>query len=326
MNDMDGGLLSVKNLKTYFFTSMGTVKAVDGVSLEINKGEAVGLVGESGCGKSCTALSIMRLVPLPGKTIDGQVIYKDKELLSMSEKEMRQIRGKEIAMIFQDPFTFLNPLMKVGDQISENILIHQKISKSRLIGEIYDLLKRVRMPNPERVASFYPHELSGGMRQRVIAAMAIASNPALLIADEPTTALDVTIQRQILQLITQLKGELDLSLLLITHDLGIVAETCDMVYVMYAGKIVESADILTIFEKPKHPYTVGLINSALSIERYQKELVGIGGAVPNLIDPPRGCRFHPRCEYTKPVCREEEPSMIERGERHWVSCFLYGGD
>jgi len=319
---MKRAMLSVRNLKTYFFTSTGIVRANDSVNLDINRGEAVGLVGESGCGKSCLALSIMGLVPLPGKTIDGQIFYKHKELLSLRENEMRQVRGKEIAMIFQDPFTFLNPLMKVGDQIAENILIHKKTQKSRLIGEVYDLLKKVRMPTPERVATFYPHELSGGMRQRVIAAMAIASSPALLIADEPTTALDVTIQRQILHLITQLKDELGLSLLLITHDLGIVAETCDRLYIMYAGKIVESGNIFTIFEKPKHPYTIGLLNSALSIERYQKELVGIDGAVPNLINPPDGCRFHPRCKNTKPICSVKEPSMVELEEMHWVSCHL----
>ncbi|KON30131.1 peptide ABC transporter ATP-binding protein [miscellaneous Crenarchaeota group-15 archaeon DG-45] len=322
---MKGDVLSVRNLKTYFYTSTGTVKAVDGINLDINRGEAVGLVGESGCGKSCTALSIMRLIPIPGKTIDGQVLYKDREILSLSEREMRQVRGREIAMIFQDPFTFLNPLMKVGDQISENILTHQRISRTNVIEEILELLKRVRMPTPERVASFYPHELSGGMRQRVVAAMAIASEPSLLIADEPTTALDVTIQRQILQLITQLKEELDLSLLLISHDLGIVAETCDRVYVMYAGKVVESASIYALFEEPKHPYTHGLINSALSIERYQKEIVGIGGAVPNLVNPPAGCRFHPRCSRAMPICGEKEPQMIEVGEQHLVACHLFEG-
>jgi peptide/nickel transport system ATP-binding protein/oligopeptide transport system ATP-binding protein len=313
-------VLSIRDLKTHFFTSVGTVMAVDGINLEIRKGEAVGLVGESGCGKSCTALSIMRLVPIPGRTIEGNIQYRGKDLLSLSEQEMRKIRGKEIAMIFQDPFTFLNPLMKIGEQIAENILTHQDLKKSEVIEEVYDLLRKVGMPNPERVSRFYPYELSGGMRQRVIAAMAISSNPGLLIADEPTTALDVTIQRQILQLITQLKQELDLSLLLITHDLGIVAETCDRLYVMYA-----SGDIFTIFERPMHPYTIGLINSALSIEGYQKELEGIGGSVPNLISPPRGCRFHPRCDRAKEECRESSPEFVEVEKDHWVSCYQVEG-
>ncbi len=318
-------VLSIRDLKTHFFTSVGTVMAVDGINIEIRKGEAVGLVGESGCGKSCTALSIMRLVPIPGRTIEGQIQYLGKDLLSLSEQEMRGIRGKEIAMIFQDPFTFLNPLMKIGEQIAENILTHRDMNKSDAIEEVYDLLRKVGMPNPERVSRFYPYELSGGMRQRVIAAMAISSNPGLLIADEPTTALDVTIQRQILQLITQLKEELDLSLLLITHDLGIVAETCDRLYVMYAGRIVESGDIFTIFKRPMHPYTIGLINSALSIEGYQKELKGIGGSVPNLISPPRGCRFHPRCDRAKAECSESSPEYVEVEKDHWVSCHLEEG-
>jgi peptide/nickel transport system ATP-binding protein/oligopeptide transport system ATP-binding protein len=322
MKPMKEPILSIKDLKTYFYTSMGTVKAVDGINLDINEGEAVGLVGESGCGKSCTALSIMRLVPIPGKTISGQVVYKDTDLLSLREDDMRQVRGKDLAMIFQDPFTFLNPLMKVGDQIAENIFSHQKISKGSAIKKVYSLLERVGMPTPNRVARFYPFELSGGMRQRVIMAMAISSNPSILIADEPTTALDVTIQRQILLLLNTLKDELNLSLLLITHDLGIVSEICDRVYVMYAGKIVETGNIYKIFEEPQHPYTIGLLNSALSIEGYKKELEGIGGAVPNLVNPPKGCRFHPRCKKAKPICSVEEPDIVELEEQHWIACHI----
>ncbi len=319
---MKDTMLSISNLKTHFFTSAGVVKAVDGIDLDIKVGEAVGLVGESGCGKSCTALSIMRLIPIPGKTVDGQILYQDRDLLSLTEQEMRAVRGKEIAMIFQDPFTFLNPLMKVGDQIIENILTHQSVSKREAIETVYELLTQVGMPNPKRVSRFYPYELSGGMRQRIIAAMAIASKPNLLIADEPTTALDVTIQRQILQLITRLKEELNLSLLLITHDLGIEAETFDKIFVMYAGKIVETSDVYTIFDDPQHPYTKGLLSSALSIEGYKKELVGIGGGVPNPLKPPEGCRFHPRCGNVKPACKVDVPPFVEVEKQHWVACHI----
>ena len=317
-------LLSIRGLKTHFFTSKGTVKAVDGVDLDINKKEAVGLVGETGCGKTCTALSIMRLIPLPGRIIEGQILYKEKDLLSLTEVEMRQVRGKEITMIFQDPFTFLNPLMKVGEQVAESILSHTEHSPedSEVTRLMYDVLKRVRLPYPERTARFYPYELSGGMRQRVMTAMAVSCNPALLIADEPTTALDVTIQAQILELIKQLKEELGLSLLLITHNLGIVSELCDRVYVMYAGKVIEYGDIFQIFEAPVHPYTIGLLKSALSMDRLTKKLEGIQGSVPNMIDPPEGCRFHPRCFKAKPQCNYEEPSLVEIEKNHWVSCFF----
>lgn len=320
---MSEPLLNVQGLKTYYFTSIGVVKAVDGVNLTVNKGELVGLVGESGCGKSCTALSIMRLVPIPGRIVGGNIIYKGRNLVKLREDEMRHIRGKEISIVFQDPSTFLNPLIKIGDQILENIFLHEWISPEQAKKRVIEVLNMVGMPNPERIVKFYPHELSGGMRQRAMIAMAIASNPSLLIADEPTTALDVTIQAQILELIKSLKEKLGLSILLITHDLGIVAELCDVVYVMYAGRIVESADVLTLFEKPKHPYTKGLLDSTLSIEEFKEIVSTIEGSVPNLINPPPGCRFHPRCKKAIDICEKKIPPEIEIEPKHKVSCWLY---
>jgi len=316
-------LLSVQDLKTYFYTSYGIVKAVDGVSLEINKGEVVGIVGESGSGKSITALSIMRLVPSPpGKIVQGKIFYKGSDILSLSEKEMVSIRGKEISMVFQDPLTFLNPVLKVEDQIAEAITTHQGKTKNEAKKEVIEVLKMVRIPSPSEVAKSYPHQLSGGMRQRVLIAIAISCNPSILIADEPTTALDVTIQAQILELIKELRKELDTSMILITHDLGIVAEVCDRVYVMYAGKIVEHADVYRIFEDPLHPYTSGLLRSALSIDQFSKELYTLEGNVPNLVNPPSGCLFHPRCAYAKEICREKSPVLQIKGE-HTVACWLY---
>ena len=317
-------LLSVQDLKTYFYTSYGVVKAIDGVSLEVNKGEVVGLVGESGSGKSITALSILRLVPTPpGRIINGKVFYKGKDLLNLSEKEMISIRGKEISMVFQDPLTFLNPVLRIDDQIAEAVSIHQRKTKEEAKKEVLEILKRVRISSPEQIAKSFPHQLSGGMRQRVLIAMAVSCNPSIMIADEPTTALDVTIQAQIIELIKELRHELDTSMILITHDLGIVAEACDRVYVMYAGHVVEQADIYPIFEDPKHPYTQGLLKSALSIDQFSKELYTLEGSVPNLVNPPSGCLFHPRCPYTKEICREKMPILAERSKGHSVACWLY---
>jgi len=317
-------LLQVENLRTYFHTSYGVVRAVDGVDISVPHRKAVGIVGESGCGKSATALSILRLIPdPPGRIEEGHVMYKGNNLLKLDEKEMRRVRGGEISIVFQDPLTFLNPVYKVGFQIGENIQEHNpEIKKANITTEVVDILRKVGIPSPSDVVDYYPHQLSGGMRQRVLIAMALACNPSLVIMDEPTTALDVTIQRQILELIKGIMSSLNMSLLLITHDLGIIAEICDMVYVMYAGKIVEHADVFTIFERPAHPYTVGLLESALSIDEFKKELTTLKGSVPDLIDPPLGCKFHPRCEKAKDVCRKEEPPLIEKEPGHEVHCWF----
>lgn len=322
MHSKEAPILHVNDLTTYFYTSNGVVKAVDGVNFAIHKGEAVGLVGESGCGKSCTALSLLRLIPFPGKTIAGSVLFSGRDLLTLTDREMRQVRGKDISMIFQDPFTFLNPLIKIGDQIAEAILVHESLSSIEVIARTYEYLERVGMPSPRSVARLYPFELSGGMRQRVCIAMALATKPTLLIADEPTTALDVTIQAQILDLINRLRKETGISLLLITHDLGIIAETCDRVVVMYAGQTIETAGIYQLFEQPRHPYTIGLLSSTLSIEEFKESLTTIGGFVPSLIDPPVGCRFHPRCTQAMARCAEEKPPTIEIEPGHIVACWL----
>jgi oligopeptide/dipeptide ABC transporter ATP-binding protein len=321
----ENDLLSVQELKTYFYTSYGVVKAVDGVSLKVQKQEAIGVVGESGSGKSVTALSIMKLVPSPpGKIIHGEILYKGEDILPYSERDMISIRGKEISMVFQDPLTYINPVLRIDDQIAEAIRIHQGKTKKEAQDEVVDVLKRVNIPSPREVAKSYPHQLSGGMRQRVLIAIAISCNPSLLIADEPTTALDVTIQAQILELIKELRQELDTSLMLITHDLGIVAEVCDRVYVMYAGQIVEQADIFLLFEDPKHPYTTGLLKSALSIDEFRKELFILEGNVPSLIDPPSGCRFHPRCPHAMPICKQETAILTPEGNSgRTVACWLY---
>lgn len=316
-------LLSVKNLKTYFYMSQGQVKAVDGIDLSIPKQKAVGLVGESGCGKSATALSIVRLLPSPpSKILDGEILYKGNDLLKLSEKELRKIRGKEISIVFQDPMTFLNPVLKIGVQISETILEHQSVKKGDVKKKVVDLLEHIGIPAAPDVVEYYPHQLSGGMRQRVLIAMALSCNPSLVIMDEPTTALDVTIQRQILELIKGLIKDYDMSLMLITHDLGVVAEICDYIYIMYAGRIVEQADVYTIFEGAKHPYTKGLLASALSIEEHKKDLVGLDGNVPDLMNPPSGCKFHPRCNCVKDICREEEPPLTQLESGHFVRCWL----
>lgn len=323
---MNKDLLAVEGLKTYFYTSRGIVKAVDGVNLRIDKGETVGLVGESGCGKTVAALSIMQLVPTPpGRIIGGKVLFNGENLLALPEKEFRRrFRGKRISMVFQDPMTFLNPIMKIKDQIAETISLHQHGSVEDPREKAVELLRTVQIARSETIAECYPIELSGGMRQRVLIAIAISCNPDLLIADEPTTALDVTVQAQVLDLLKGVVENSGTSMLLITHDLGIVAETCDKVYVMYAGKIVEYGDVFQIFENNKHPYTQGLLKSTLSIDRFEKVLVTLDGTVPNLIDPPQGCNFHPRCFHAKAICREKESELKEIEKGHMVSCWLYG--
>jgi oligopeptide/dipeptide ABC transporter ATP-binding protein len=300
---------------------------VDGVSLGIQKGEALGLVGESGCGKTMTAFSIMGLVPSPGKIVGGEIWfnYDDsrKDLTKTSEEEMRKVRGGKISMVFQDPMTYLNPVMKICDQIAEAIVLHQEVPRNEARRKAVEILEKVRIPIPSTVAQYYPHELSGGMRQRALIAMAISCNPDLLIADEPTTALDVTVQAQVLELIKQLKNEMNMALMLITHDLGIVADTCDRVCVMYAGRIVEEGNVYEIYREPQHPYTMGLLKSTLSIDEFKETLVTIEGTVPDLTNLPPGCRFRPRCSQISDRCRETMPPMVEVKKGHKVSCWRY---
>jgi oligopeptide/dipeptide ABC transporter ATP-binding protein len=320
-------LLKVKNLKTYFFTHEGTIKAVDGVSFTIKKGETLGLVGESGCGKSVTALSIMRLVQSPpGKIVGGKIYFEGKNLLELKEKEMRKIRGCKISMIFQEPMTSLDPMFTIGFEIMEFLKLHQNLKKDEAKKKAIESLYKVRFPDPEKRIDDYPHELSGGMRQRVMIAMALSCNPALLIADEPTTALDVTIQAQILKLINELRKELNTSVLLITHDLGVIAKTCDNVALMYAGYIVEYTDVYTFFRKPLHPYAQALLKSIPRIDVETKRLKIIKGLVPNLLDIPSGCPFHPRCEFCFKLCTEKMPKLKKVGKNHMVRCHLFGGN
>jgi len=314
-------LLEVKNLKTYFFTEDGIVKAVDGVDFEVYKGETLGIVGESACGKSVTAFSIMRLLDYPGKTVGEEVIFKGENLLKKTEDEMRRIRGKEIAMIFQEPMTALNPVLTVGFQISEALMTHFKISKKEALKKSIELLKKVEIPIPEQRVNEYPHQLSGGMRQRAMIAMAMSCDPVLLIADEPTTALDVTIQAQILDLMKSLLREFNGSLIMITHDLGVIAEIADRIAVMYAGKVVEYADKKTIFHSPLHPYTFGLLTSIPRLDVEIKRLNVIPGIVPNPLHFPTGCKFNPRCRFATNKCREEEPTLIKVEEGHLVRCW-----
>jgi len=321
---MDERLLEVKDLKTYFYTSDGVVRAVDGVTFHIMRGETLGMVGESGCGKSVTSLSIMRLIPdPPGKIVHGQVIFEGEDLLKKSEAAMRRIRGNRISMIFQEPMTSLNPVYTVGDQIAEAIQLHQGLKRREAMEKAVEMLRKVGIPLPERRVHEYPHQMSGGMRQRVMIAMALSCNPQLLIADEPTTALDVTIQAQILELMKELKDEMKMAILLITHNLGVIAEMAQRVVVMYAGKLVEEADVRSIFRKPLHPYTEGLLNSIPRIDAPRARLHVIEGVVPNPLYMPPGCRFHPRCPYAEDICRREEPSLVQAGGGRWVACWMW---
>ena len=321
-------LLDVKNLKTYFFTDEGVVRAVDGVDLYIEKGETLGVVGESGCGKSVTALSIMKLIPQPpGKIVEGEINYDGQNLVTMAPSRMRKIRGKEISMIFQEPMTSLNPVFTVGEQIAEAIRLHEGLGRREAMAKTVDMLKLVHIPNAERRVKEYPHQLSGGMRQRIMIAMALSCNPNLLIADEPTTALDVTIQAQILDLLNELKSKLRMAVLLITHDMGVIAETAQRVVVMYAAKVAEEAPVGDLFKEPLHPYTQGLLRSIPRIDlaaTTRQRLETIPGTVPTLRgDIAPGCRFAPRCPFVKSVCTEKDPVLKEVKPGHKVSCWLY---
>jgi oligopeptide/dipeptide ABC transporter ATP-binding protein len=323
----NGILLEIQDLQTHFVTDAGTVRAVDGVSLTVRKGETLGVVGESGCGKSVTALSVLRLIPNPpGKIVGGKILLDGRNLLDLPEDEMRKVRGGSISMIFQEPMTSLNPVFTVGDQIAEGIRLHQRLSKRESWNKAIEMLRLVRIPDADRRVKEYPHQMSGGMRQRVMIAMALSCNPHLLIADEPTTALDVTIQAQILELLNQLKAELGMAVMLITHDLGVVADTAARVAVMYAGRVVEQAPVLELFTNPRHPYTQGLLNSIPRIEKAERRprLQAIPGMVPDLLDLPRGCKFQARCTKVFDACRGDEPQLKAIGAaNHIVRCCLY---
>jgi oligopeptide/dipeptide ABC transporter ATP-binding protein len=320
-------LLEVKNLKTQFPTRAGLVRAVDDVSFHIDRGELLGLVGESGCGKSMTALSIMRLIAPPGKIVEGEILFDGRDLLKFSNREMRNLRGNDIAMIFQDPMTSLNPVFTVGEQIAEALRLHRNLSRKEARKAAVAAMREVAIPDPELRADDYPHQLSGGMRQRVMIAMALACDPKLLIADEPTTALDVTIQAQILELLNHLRQTRDLAVLLITHDLGVVAEVADRVCVMYTGKIVEESPVAELFARPKHPYTEGLLRSVpkLTMKEVLKpeRLQTIEGVVPSPLNVPPWCHFEPRCSYRMPRCREGAIPLFPAGESVTVRCVLY---
>jgi peptide/nickel transport system ATP-binding protein len=323
----NGHLLEIRNLQTFFDVRGGVLKAVDDVSITIDAGETLGLVGESACGKSVTASSVMRLIPIPpGRIAGGEILFEGTDLLKLRESEMRKIRGKSISMIFQEPMTSLNPVFPVGDQVSEIITLHEKLSSREARNRVIEAFRLVRIPAPESRIDDYPHQMSGGMRQRVMIAMALACNPRLMIADEPTTALDVTIQAQILELMNQLKTETGASILFITHDLGVIAEMAQKVAVMYAGKIMEVADVETLFADPKHPYTVGLMSSIpiLGIGKRQQRLCTIPGVVPSLFSLGEGCLFHDRCGDVFEPCAEGAPPMADFGNGHLVRCHKYG--
>ncbi len=315
-------LLEIQEIDTSFQTDEGLISILDHVSFDIDHGETLGVVGESGSGKSVTALSVMRLLPrLTGKVTHGRVIFNGKNLLDLSEREMQSIRGKEIAMIFQEPMTSLDPVYTIGDQIMESLIKHEHISKKEARERAIHLLDMVGIPSPERRVDDYPHQMSGGMRQRVMIAIALSCNPKLLIADEPTTALDVTIQAQILDIMRKLKKERDTSIWLVTHDLSVIAEMCDRVVVMYGGRVCEIADVDDMFHTPAHPYTRGLLDSIPRMDKETERLHVINGGIPNLKSPPSGCRFHPRCEYATEECKEKAPVMREVAPGHCAACY-----
>ncbi len=327
-------ILDIKNLKVNFYTYEGVVKALDGIDLSIIKGESFGLVGETGCGKSVTVRSVMRLIESPGKIVDGEIFYKGADILQLKEKEIRKLRGAKMTMIFQDPMTFLNPVIQIGEQVSEMFLIHQKIQKeildnkkklSRYLKEkVVEIFELVKLPDAAELFKRYPHELSGGMRQRVLIAMSIAADPDIIIADEATTALDVTIQAQILNLLNKLKKDLGRTLIFVTHNLGIVAEMCDRVAVLYGGQVAEVATTKEIFTDPIHPYTQGLLKSIPLLHKPKEILNSIDGVVPNLVNPPSGCRFHPRCPLKEDICVQERPKLVQVLPGHWVHCHVRG--
>ncbi|MDR3279329.1 MAG: ABC transporter ATP-binding protein [Synergistaceae bacterium] len=323
MNPNDSQTLLIKNLSTHFFTGKGVAAAVDDVTLSIPRKSIVGVVGESGCGKSVTALSVLRLVSRPGRIVSGSVMLDGEELLGKSPGEMRQIRGNKISMIFQEPMTSLNPVYTVGRQVMEAMRIHGNTSETEARDRAVEMFSAVGIPEPEHRLRSFPHQLSGGLRQRVMIAMAMVCRPRLMIADEPTTALDVTIEAQILNLMKELEEKFDTSIMMITHNMGVVAEICDYVYVMYAGRIMEQADIFELFDNTKHPYTLGLLGSIPRYGGVRRRLYNIKGMVPSLLDLPKGCRFSPRCEQATPECESREPELYDAGAGHYVRCFLH---
>jgi peptide/nickel transport system ATP-binding protein len=323
---MTAPLLEIRGLKTHFATDDGMVQAVDGVDITIGRGETVGVVGESGCGKTVTALSVLKLIAMPpGKIVAGEILYQGRDLVPLSTDEMDRIRAKDIAMVFQEPMTSLNPVYTIGEQIAEVLRKHEGLSRKGALERTVEMLRLVQIPNPERRLNDYPHQFSGGMRQRVMIAMALSCNPKLLIADEPTTALDVTIQAQILELLQDMKSRFGMAIMLITHAMGVVAETAQRVVVMYAGKVIEEAPVDQLFANPRHPYTQGLIRSIPRIDKaatHKTRLEAIPGTVPSLLRPPPGCRFAPRCRYAMAKCREAVPPLTDIGGGHRVACVL----
>ena len=314
-------LLEIDNLKTYFFTEAGIVKALDGISFDVPKGKTIGLVGESGSGKSVTAQSVLRIVPKPGKIVEGKVIFDGEDLLSKNENEMRSYRGKKISLIFQDPTTSLNPLFTIGTQLSDIVIQHQKMNKKDSIEHVIKTLKIVKLADPEEIVNRYPHQFSGGMKQRICIARALLLNPQLLFADEPTTNLDVTIQAQILDLLKDLQNNVGMTLVMITHDMGIIAEMCKYVVVLYAGNVMEKGNLEEIFDKP-HPYTEALLKAVPRLDQ-TKKLESIPGSIPNLITPPSGCVFHPRCKYAIDECKREKPPLNPVSDSHSVACIRW---
>ncbi|MDO5417010.1 MAG: ABC transporter ATP-binding protein [Lachnospiraceae bacterium] len=315
--------LQIKNLKSHFFTSKGVVPAVDGVSIDVPPGKIVGIVGESGCGKSMTAMSVMGLLRHPGRVVGGTITLGGRDITHLSKKELSRIRGNEISMIFQEPMTSLNPVYPVGKQVQEAILLHQKVTKEEAKKRVVEIFREVGIPEPEKRYHSYPHQLSGGLRQRVMIGMAMVCQPKVMIADEPTTALDVTIEAQILRLMKRLRDEKGTSIILITHNMGVVAEVCDYVYVMYAGNVMEQAETFELFERTSHPYTRGLLRSIPKLDTKEERLYTIDGVVPNLLHLPKGCNFCNRCEAASDRCFEEKPELYEAGDGHKVRCFQY---
>ena len=319
----ESAVLNIRNLKSHFFTAKGEIPAVDGVSIQVPAGKIIGIVGESGCGKSMTAMSVMGLLRHPGKVVDGTILLADRDITHLKPKELAKVRGNEISMIFQEPMTSLNPVYPVGRQVQEAILLHQNVGKEEAKRRVIEMFREVGIPEPEKRYRSYPHQLSGGLRQRVMIGMAMVCKPKVLIADEPTTALDVTIEAQILRLMKRLCEEQGTSIILITHNMGVVAEICDYVYVMYAGKVMEQAETFDLFEHTRHPYTQGLLKSIPRLDEKADRLYTIEGVVPNLLHLPKGCNFCTRCEQAKERCYQEKPCLYETGSGHGTRCFQY---